>query len=354
MTNDNTLALINRYRSPILGVAALWILAFHMWQPLFAKDVQPVLFYVENITLREAVIGVDMFFFFSGMGLTYAISKYSLGGFYLRRLKKLAVPVLVIAVVRAFAENWGFDGFLIVISGLNFYTGNMYFFLWFVTAIATLYIVFPLYWRVFSQAKSKPMFTLCFATAWFVLSLLPVGKINYQLYGFINRIPVFVFGVLIGWMQQNGCGLTRRTVNIIATAMLAAGLTLSFMCHFRGLTLLVPESNCGLPNLLAAPGLCVLLAEVFSRFDTLCHFTRALNEVVGFIGRISLEFYCVQEYFGGLTVEALKGVVPDAVVNLAVLAVVMVLAWLLHLLSAAVYRTVGKLTKKNENITGKA
>ena len=45
MTNDNTLTLINRYRSPIMGFAALWIVFFHLWQPLFAEGAPAALFY---------------------------------------------------------------------------------------------------------------------------------------------------------------------------------------------------------------------------------------------------------------------------------------------------------------------
>ena len=76
MTNDNTLALINRYRSPIMGFAALWIVFFHFWQPLFADGAPAALFYAENVIKRLGFEGVDMFFLLSGMGLTYSIGNF--------------------------------------------------------------------------------------------------------------------------------------------------------------------------------------------------------------------------------------------------------------------------------------
>ena len=66
MTNDSTLALVNRYRSPIMGFAALWILFFHFWQPLFANGAPAALFYAENVAKRLGFEGVDMFFLLSG------------------------------------------------------------------------------------------------------------------------------------------------------------------------------------------------------------------------------------------------------------------------------------------------
>ena len=216
MTNDNTLALINRYRSPIMGFAALWIVFFHFWQPLFAEGAPAALFYAENVIKRLGFEGVDTFFLLSGMGLTYSIGKHSLGGFYLRRFKRLAIPFVAVAALRAVCERWGWRAFLFVVSGANFFVGNMYFFLWFVTAIAVLYLVFPLYWRFFSRARSKLAFTLAVIAVWYVLSLALVGVLPENKYGFTNRIPVFVTGVLLGWCTQKGVTLlSRRAVAVV-------------------------------------------------------------------------------------------------------------------------------------------
>lgn len=45
---------------------------------------------------------------------------------------------------------------------------------------------------------------------------------------FINRVPSFVLGVLLGWQQQNGgLKLSRRAVNTAAAVSAAAGLILA-------------------------------------------------------------------------------------------------------------------------------
>lgn len=347
MTNDNTLTLINRYRSPIMGFAALWIVFFHLWQPLFAEGAPAALFYAENVIKRLGFEGVDIFFLLSGMGLTYSIGKHSLGGFYLRRFKRLAIPFVAVAALRAVCERWGWRAFLFVVSGANFFVGNMYFFLWFVTAIAVLYLVFPLYWRFFSRARSKLAFTLAVIAVWYVLSLALVGVLPENKYGFTNRIPVFVTGVLLGWRAQNGVRLPScRAVAAVAAVLTLAGLVLSFLCNFRGLELSLPQSNCCLPDYLTALGLTALLAELFAQLDK-ARGTRWINRVLGFIGGISLEFYCVQEFLGGRTVNALTGRVPDIAVNIAVLAVVTVSGWALHWANDALWHGAERIGRKN-------
>lgn len=346
MTNDNTLTLINRYRSPIMGFAALWIVFFHLWQPLFAEGAPAALFYAENVIKRLGFEGVDIFFLLSGMGLTYSIGKHSLGGFYLRRFKRLAIPFVAVAALRAVCERWGWRAFLFVVSGANFFVGNMYFFLWFVTAIAVLYLVFPLYWRFFSRARSKLAFTLAVIAVWYVLSLALVGVLPENKYGFTNRIPVFVTGVLLGWRAQNGVRLPSCRAVAVAAVLTLAGLVLSFLCNFRGLELSLPQSNCCLPDYLTALGLTALLAELFAQLDK-ARGTRWINRVLGFIGGISLEFYCVQEFLGGRTVNALTGRVPDIAVNIAVLAVVTASGWALHWANDALWHGAERIGQKN-------
>lgn len=340
MENSATLKVINKYRAPLMGFAALWILFFHFWQPLFAEGGASVLFYVENVTKRLGFEGVDIFFLLSGMGMTCAVKKHSLSGFYYRRFKRIALPFFIIAATRALVERWGFRGFVQVVTGVNFLFGNMYFCLWFVSAVAIIYLVFPLYWRFFSRAKSKLIFTVGVIALWYALSLALVGIMRADMYGFTNRLPVFFTGVYLGHCAQNGgLKLSRRAALFAGAALAAVGLVLSFLCNFRSLEFILPQSNCCLPDYCTALGLTVLLTELFCILDVSCGaIGSALLKALSFIGSISLEFYCVQEFFGGKTVNALSGIVPDIIVNLAVLAVVTLSAWLLNRLNELFWR----------------
>ena len=143
MKEQNGLYLISKYRGAIMGAAALWILFFHEWQPIFG-DV-PYLSFAEKFLKRIGFCGVDIFLLLSGIGLTFSIGKTGVGMFYYKRFKRLAFPFLGMAVLRGILEGWSFSAFWKNVSGVHFYTKSMYSFLWFVTAIATLYLLFPLY-----------------------------------------------------------------------------------------------------------------------------------------------------------------------------------------------------------------
>ena len=345
MTNDNTLALINRYRSPIMGFAALWIVFFHFWQPLFAEGAPAALFYAENVTKRLGFEGVDMFFLLSGMGLTYSIGKHSLGGFYLRRLRRLAIPFVAVAALRAVCERWGWRAFLFVVSGANFFVGNMYFFLWFVTAIAVLYLVFPLYWRFFSRSRSKPRFTALFIVVWYLCSIPMLKVFRPVVFMAITRVPTFVLGVLLGWQQQNGgLKLSRRTFNTVALLSAAVGIPLGWLAAIHNISFFRFLPNGFIPGILVAFGLTTLLAELFGLLDRAGRATRAINKFFGFYGKMSLDLYCTHEYIAPILVQALwnAGIVGLAV-NLIEIAVFTLAGWLLHIIADRATRLTDRL-----------
>lgn len=352
MESSGTLNVVNKYRSPLMGFAALWILFFHMWQPLFTAEDSTVLFYVENVVKRLGFEGVDIFFLLSGMGMTYAIGKHSLKEYYYRRFKRLALPFLAVVSIRAVIEHWGFPGFISVVTGMNFLFGDMYLCLWFVTGIAIIYLLFPLYWSVFSHSRSKLLFTALVIAIWYALSLALIGTMRDDMYGFTNRLPIFFTGVYFGYCAHNGgLKVSGRVGLYIAAGLTAVGLVLSFMCNFRELEFFLPESNCCLPDYLTALGFCVLITELFGLIDGAGAFGHGVVKLFSFFGGISLEFYCVQEFLGGKTVNALTGKVPILVVNLAVLVVVTLSAWLLSRANTLLWRGVDSLRRGKQKET---
>lgn len=135
------LDLISKYRGAIMGFAALWILFFHEWVTLFVNNQVGV--NIEGYLKRIGFCGVDIFLLLSGIGLTFAIRKGNVLTFYYRRIKRILLPFLVMAIIRCALEKWPIIEFWKNISGINFYTKSIYSFLWFVPAILTLYLFFP-------------------------------------------------------------------------------------------------------------------------------------------------------------------------------------------------------------------
>lgn len=191
------LDLISKYRGAIMGFAALWILFFHEWVTLFVNNQVGV--NIEGYLKRIGFCGVDIFLLLSGIGLTFAIRKGNVLTFYYRRIKRILLPFLVMAIIRCALEKWPIIEFWKNISGINFYTKSIYSFLWFVPAILTLYLFFPWYYKLFTKTKKPVLFFLCSLEVWLVFSLFVRETMRGDLYGFTNRIPVFLAGVLLGW-----------------------------------------------------------------------------------------------------------------------------------------------------------
>lgn len=261
MDNTKSIALINKYRGQIMGFSAICIVFFHLWEcQLSPSSPLRLLYWLEHCISGMGYFGVDIFFLLSGIGLSYAIGKYGLKEFWLRRFRRLVVPVLVVSLIQWAKEGWTVLYYLFGLSGIGFFIKRHYF-LWFISAITATYLLFPLYWRFFSRSRAKPRFTALFAAVWYLCSIPLAGVLKPIVFLFINRVPSFVLGVLLGWQQQNGgLKLSRRAVNTVAAVSAAAGLILGALCTFGETAFFQPPYNSTFPGVLIAFGFTVLLA----------------------------------------------------------------------------------------------
>ena len=300
--SKNGFLLLSQYRTAIMGFAALWILFFHIWEPLFEFPSESgfnLFAFLEHFIKRIGFSGVDIFLLLSGSGLTYAIKKETLSVFYVRRLRRTFPPFLLVAVLRCFFEKWTVFDFLGKISGYYFYTKHIYSFLWFVPAIITFYIFFPLYYKLFSKVKYKWLLTSGVIAIWAVITFFVRGTMRIDLFAFTNRIPIFVTGVFVGYLTQNYKETVFKTrTYLILTVIFSIGLYLSYLYNFRGFLVFVPQGNTFLPNFLIAISLPFLLAKLL---DVINRHIKLLGKILlgflGFFGAISLELYCFQDWF---------------------------------------------------------
>ncbi|MBS7340670.1 MAG: acyltransferase [Lachnospiraceae bacterium] len=336
MMERNDLQSLNKYRSQIMGVAALWILIFHEWQ--IVTEGCWGLYVAEKAIKRIGFCGVDFFFFLSGIGMTYAIAKYRVTTFYKRRIVNVFLPFLVTAIVMAFVQHWSFSDFLKNTFFFNFYMDSIYSFLWFVPAIFTFYLLFPLYYKVFARTQSKVQFTVCLLLIWVLVSVALRDIMRPDLYGFTNRIPVFVVGILAGWILQNkNVIFTKLTWKICICAFLL-GLYFAYLTNYEDYFLVVPTSNCCIPNFLMAISGSCLLGWLFLRADThLKMFGQGILKVFGFLGSISLELYCVEEWLGN-RLRTILDLNSKLLINVIVFACIICSACLLHVICKLIRR----------------
>ncbi len=277
------LDVLTKYRGAVMGIAALWILFFHEWQLLSTEPGKLADF--ENYIKRIGFCGVDIFLFLSGIGLVFAIGKKSILSFYYRRLKRVYLPFLIVGIIRAVTEKWTSEGFRDNVLCISFYKTNMYSFLWFVPAILTLYLLFPLYYKIFSKSSNKLMFTAAMFVIWMALSLFFRDKLRPDLYGFTNR------------------------------------------------SFIVPTSNCSLPNLLIAisfPFVTAKLLEFLCNIPKVGIIGKGLVKFLSFFGLFSLELYCVQEWLSGKLLAEIGDQTP-MMKNIAIFALCTIAGFILYL-----------------------
>ena len=315
-------SLISAQRSALMGFAALWIVVFHVWRPVF--DGVPGLEQAEDYARTFGYYGVDMFFFLSGMGLVFSIDKHSLGGFYYRRLQKLALPYVAVGLARLGLERFRLRRLLALWTGYTVLTETMYRYLWFVQGIALLYLLFPLYYAPLRRSKRPALFTGAVLAVWLAATLLSVGHMRADLFGFTNRAAIFLLGVLLGEAGKRGLWPLRRWMIPAAGAALMLGAACGVVSEFRMPKGLAKELVGLGGNLFTSLGACVLLSALLERFGRAL---RGLRAVLTFFGGFSLEFYCVQDlYARNILIDWLTPLPPLAF-NLAAIALATALGW---------------------------
>ena len=226
----------------------------------------------------------------------------------------------------------------------------MYSFLWFVTAIVTLYLFFPLYYRFFKGASSKVLFTAVVLLFWLICSIYHRNTPRVDLFGFTNRIPVFLVGILFGWITK-----TKKELRFDGIAWcfvwitLILGVYLAYLSNYEGMFILVQVSNCCVPNLLISVSLTLLLAKLFavlSETRLLSCVGKPITGVFRFFGLFTLELYCFQEWFTRLVRQWLGRDCGRALQNLIVFVAVAVVAFGVYLLQIPLWRLVDRLLMK--------
>ena len=341
----NEVEQLNKYRVPLMGFAALWILIFHAWLPVF--DGYVLLFKIEKYVKIIGYYGVDIFFLLSGIGLTYSIKKGNTWKFYYKRIKRILVPFLITAIALKIYNNWSSIEFIKRVTFYSFYTESIYRLLWFVPAIATLYIVFPIYYKLFKKISRKTLFTVTIVAIISIILILFRNLIRSDLYGFINRIPIFLIGILLGWKEQNKEITYNKNRYKIYIFMLFVGLVLSYYIKIDYWYFLDYRFDLFLPNMLVAISLSFLLPQLFEiAINSKKKFINKTNKmiifVLSFIGTMSLEIYCVQE----LIVGFLNKIPKSIITNFIIIVVTLIIGSSLYIINKYFWILIEKVSSK--------
>lgn len=136
INEETILNAIIANRSFLMGVAMIMVIVYHIFCWVY-NPIGP---------LNIGYVGVDIFLFLSGLGLSCSYEKNSITQFYKNRIKRI-YPIYIISVLTTyliFNSNWSnFDLFANIVT-IGLYTkGGVYRYDWYLESLFTLYILFP-------------------------------------------------------------------------------------------------------------------------------------------------------------------------------------------------------------------
>lgn len=288
--------LVSKHRKSIMGIAGIFILIFHCWDLRFA-DIA-VLGGIENYIKTNGFYGVDIFFFLSGFGLYFSMDQRKLHEYYIHRIVRLFPPFIIAALVYTLLMSKDLVFFLKAITGIGFYTDNIFFFLWYVVGIISISLIFPLYYFLMKKYDNDVMFTLIALAVWFIISMALRNGSRTDFYGFTNRIPIFMLGVLsAGMSQRKTFSFDWKTWTAIISVFVV-GIYCVDLYMNKGVEFILPMSGCFIPPVLMMVPFVFLFAALCEKCQNgsfIPGFFKGFDKVLSFIGGITLELYCVQE-----------------------------------------------------------
>lgn len=350
MFDENIFKLLSKRRSAIMGISAIWILMFHYtFYPVFSEGT----FYyeVESFLIKNGNLGVDFFFFLSGFGLLYSIEKNSIKKFYYNRFKRLIIPYTFAVIIFAIDENMNVIDAIKGYVGYSFIFENIYATPWFVPAIAILYLLFPIYYKLFQMAKNKSIFTISILTILMIMIKLLAGIIRSDSYGFLTRIPVFLVGVLFGYYSKYDYCKNKniRKINIC--------LFVSSILFFGISIYLLYLNNCDgvvLPNLLSKYYLPAFLLTISSSlansliFSTNNIIASAIENILSFIGKYSFEIYCLEDFCKSFIYAVDPYVESTIMKNIIMFIVILATAYIFNAINNIIIKKFESLTHVQE------
>ena len=249
---------LSKFRSSFMGFAMIWIVLYHY-------QIKGLLAF----PIGNGFTGVDIFMFVSGMGLYYSMTKDSnMGHFYKKRFLRIFPLYYLIGLAYVLIEGgFGFWNYLWRFSTLGFWTDGTIGNGWFIPSIVAVYVFYPfVHITVFRNGIDKTALIVLGAILLFFIgytSFVDLTIIDTNHYLLLYRLPVFLFGMLIGYSISKNKDFSRRFIHI------ALALLPLFLIHFvvhDNIRIRYLSTTFTVPLIMAV--ICVLL-NYFKRVQTM-------------------------------------------------------------------------------------
>lgn len=294
MNKQNSLSSISKYRSPIMGMAIIWVVMFHY------RLQAPILSVISNY----GYAGVDFFMFLSAFGLYYSMSKNdNVMMFYKKRFLRIFPTYFIIGFLCTYflyQKNVSITEFLWVYSTLGYFTDGE-FGGWFIPSIVVLYVAFPFLYHTIMKRDDMRLFGFLMTVVFFLVGYYVVFENSNMTFTdsdrlwkhvlLLYRLPVFFMGFFTAHVLLNK--KKEKVLWLGAWAFAAVGV--GFYCMKTTMTVCLSTSLVSL-----------LLLYVLAALANKTGNCKILINVMGGVGKASLEIYMIHQP----VIAALKRMFP--------------------------------------------
>lgn len=311
---------LSRHRGQLMGVSILFIVLFHIGLPR-----TDAFFGLK----RMGNVGVDLFFFLSGIGLWYAWCKRSeTWHFYRRRLLRILPAWLVVATAFYLPDYLGPQRFSSSLPDLlGDITINWDFWIhdeltfWYIPATLLLYLLAPWYMRLVQRDavwRWLPVLMILWCVA--VQYVAPIHAAVGHIEIFWSRVPIFFIGIAMGeWVRQGRATTPATPWALVLTMAVSLALCIYLEQALHGRFPIFLERMAYIPLTISGA---LLMVQGISRLPARVASTLAM------VGSLSLEIYLIHSHFVLTWIEPWRlGYWPTFALCLAV---TLPVAWLLH------------------------
>lgn len=259
--NERKTVILNN-RHYFMGIAMLLVVLYHGY-----CATEDVLY----LPFKRGYIGVDIFLYFSGLGLCYSYEKNALSNFYKRRLIRI-LPLYFVWAFIHYLYNICINGIeysstdvLCLLTTVSYYGVGSVRSNWYLSALLLLYLLFPFFYRAIKYAGLRVV-TFLLISSFFLLSVYDFEWYHSAL---IGRIYIFSLGVFSFFLFKN---VKLKSLWIFLFASLVVGGQYIIFARYQFLG-----------SAIAAPMLILVLA--------LMPMTIVTNKPIKYIGEKSLEIF---------------------------------------------------------------
>ena len=330
--NQFHLDIISKYRTELMGLSAIGVLCCH------AVGNNVLLPSYVNKIMVLGQLGVNIFFFLSGVGIWYSLqnienivccNNYIL--WYKNRYIKLFVPYLLLAIpfyaYFTIIKNENLKSFLSIISTFEYWVSGRG--TWFISVLIILYFISPWYERLLTYIPCKFSFSVIIFIIIIIFGMNNIkhsSEISFYFLGF-GTAPYIKYKKVIQWIPLCICSLISYII-------------------FRKISILqiYPRSIFLVPSFIIIP--CLYFNSCNIKIFIKC---------CNFMGHISLESYLTNVFLPWIFIKP-KFIYNNHILGygnyigyILVIIIGIILSVIVHKISAYIIEKI----KENENITNK-